>query len=329
MAQVATAQPTRHAFEEGYLVNDGTLTPEMIASLKPSYPSEPIEDLRARYEKDGYLFMKGLLPRPDVLNCRESYFKFLSPSGVLEPNSKPVDGIYNPENKGTDFPSIGAGPCLENQVGPGSFASLAEKAHTETFYTEFANHPALRGFVAKMKGWGDHTLLLNRSLLRNNTPHNNAIGVHYDQTFLRYGEPTSVTAWVPIGDIGLQGGGLIYLEGSDPLGQAIEDDFNRKATECGMTEKERNDAFNANMMTTGWLGYGPIEFSKDNGGGKWLLTEYEAGDVVFHKPHMIHASTINKDPENRIRLGTDLRFVDSSKPHDTRWMSPYRFDDGL
>lgn len=54
-----------------------------------------------------------------------------------------------------------------------------------------------------------------------------------------------------------------------------------------MSEKERNDAFNANMMSTGWLGYGPIQFSKDNGNGKWLLTEYEAGDVVFHKPHMV------------------------------------------
>ncbi|KAM0426370.1 hypothetical protein ACHAPT_008416 [Fusarium lateritium] len=329
MAQVATAQPTQHSFNDGYLVNDGVLKPDMIGSLTPSHPSEPIDVLRARYEKDGYLFMKGLLPRSDVLDCREAYFSFLSPSGVLQPDSKPVDGIYNAGNKGIDFPSIGAGPCLEGQTGPGSFASLAEKAHTEPWYLEFSSHPALRDFVAKLKSWGEDTLLLKRSLLRNNTPHNNAIGVHYDQTFLRYGEPTSVTAWIPIGDIHLQGGGLIYLEGSDALGQQIEDEFNRRAKECGMSEEERNDAFNANMMTTGWLGYGPIEFSKDNGGGRWLLTEYEAGDVVFHKPHMIHASTINKDPENRIRLGTDLRFVDSSKPHDTRWLSPYRFDDGL
>lgn len=36
--------------------------------------------------------------------------------------------------------------------------------------------------------------------------------VHYDQIFLRYGDPTSVTAWVPMGDIKLNGGGLIYLE---------------------------------------------------------------------------------------------------------------------
>ena len=57
-----------------------------------------------------------------------------------------------------------------------------------------------------------HTLPLQRTLLRNNTPGNKAIGVHYDQIFLRHGEPTSVTAWVPIGDVGIQGGGLIYME---------------------------------------------------------------------------------------------------------------------
>lgn len=215
MAEVVTTQPTQHAFKDGYLVNDGLLKPDMIGSLRPSYPSESIDVLQARYEKDGYLFMKGILPRSDVLNCREAYFKFLSPSGVLQPDSKPVDGIYNAENKGIDFPSIGAGPCLEGQTGPGSFADLAEKAHTEPWYLEFSNHPDLRDFVAKLRGWGEDTFLLKRSLLRNNTPHNDAIGVHYDQSFLRYGEPTSVTAWIPIGDIRLQGGGLIYLEDSE------------------------------------------------------------------------------------------------------------------
>lgn len=30
----------------------------------------------------------------------------------------------------------------------------------------------------------------------------------------------------------------------------------------------------------------------------------------------IHASTINHDPDNVIRLATDLRFCDSSKPYD-------------
>ncbi|KAL3956936.1 hypothetical protein ACCO45_009782 [Purpureocillium lilacinum] len=212
----------------------------------------------------------------------------------------------------------------------------------------FARHPALYDFVARFSSWGEDTLAVRRSLLRNNTPGNRAIGVHYDQSFMRYGEPTSVTAWVPMGDVRLEGGGLIYLEGGaspsppredstkqltddmrkEALGAQIEDDFAAKARAAGMSDEETRDAFNANMMSTGFLSDGPAAFGRQHG-RRWLVAAYEAGDVVLHSPHMIHASTINDDPDNRIRLGTDLRFVNSARPWDTRWSNHYTFDDGL
>ncbi|KAM0288355.1 hypothetical protein ACHAO9_007260 [Fusarium lateritium] len=179
-----------------------------------------------------------------------------------------------------------------------------------------------------LTGWGDSTLPVRRTLLRNNTPGNKAIGVHYDQSFMRYGEPTAVTAWVPMGDIKLDGGGLIYLEGSEALGAEIESDFAKKAKEAGMSDEEMRNAFNSNMMSTGFLADGPADFGRQHG-RKWLVSEYEAGDVVFHTPHMIHASTINHDAENRIRLGTDLRFVNSTRPWDTRWSKDFEFGDGV
>ena len=43
----------------------------------------------------------------------------------------------------------------------------------------------------------------------------------------------------------------------------------------------------------------------------------------------IHASTINRDTDNKIRLGTDLRFVNQSRPWDTRWVNDYAFGDGV
>ncbi|OHF02506.1 phytanoyl-CoA hydroxylase [Colletotrichum orchidophilum] len=56
------------------------------------------------------------------------------------------------------------------------------------------NHLFLRNFVAEATGWGDEaTLKVKCKPLRNNTTDNNAIGVHYDQSFRRYGEPTSMT----------------------------------------------------------------------------------------------------------------------------------------
>jgi phytanoyl-CoA hydroxylase len=205
--------------EELY-VNDGLLRPDQVGQLLPSSPDLPVEELRRRYNEDGYVFLKGLLPREDVLKAREEYFKMLEPSGVLKPGTEPVKGIFDAEKDPADYPGIGAGAAGGNGK-PGAdtaakFVDLALEAHYCDWYKEtFCKHPVLRDMIARISGWGDNTLAIRRSLLRNNTPGNKAIGVHYDQIFLRHGEPTSFTAWVPMGDIGLTGGGLIYLENGE------------------------------------------------------------------------------------------------------------------
>ncbi|OTA58955.1 hypothetical protein K449DRAFT_436460 [Hypoxylon sp. EC38] len=316
-------------------VNDGLLDPAQVGYLHPSSPSEPLGDLRQRFERDGYLFLKGLLPRDDVLKAREAYFTLLAPSGVLAPGTLPVDGVFDYSKDKLDFPGMvnlirGAGSTDANgRPRGGLFVDLALQAHAEPWYKDkFCKHPALQSFIAKFTGWGETTLGLTRSLLRNNTPHNKAIGVHYDQIFLRHGEDTSMTAWVPMGDISLDGGGLIYMENGHVLGREIEKNFYNLAKETGLTDEEARNAFNRNMMGGGLLAEGPREFGETYA-RRWLVTEYEAGDVVLHTPYTIHASTINKDPKNIIRLGTDLRFVDSSRPYDTRWTSVYTFGDGV
>lgn len=70
------------------------------------------------------------------------------------------------------------------------------------------------------------------------------------------------------------------------------------------------------MMSTGLLSEHPAGFGQKYN-RRWLVSAYEAGDVVLHRPHAIHASTVNNDPDNVIRLATDLRFVNESKPYDT------------
>jgi phytanoyl-CoA hydroxylase len=202
---------------EKLFVNDGLLLPEQVGALVASDPDLPLEELRRRYQEDGYLFLKGLLPREDVLKAREQYFKMLEPSGVLKPGTAPVEGIFDAAKDPADFPGIGAGSAGENGR-PGAetaakFVDSALEAHYAKWYKEdFCKHPMLRDTIARISGWGENTFGVKRSLLRNNTPGNKAIGVHYDQIFLRNGEDTSVTAWVPMGDISLTGGGLIYLE---------------------------------------------------------------------------------------------------------------------
>ncbi|OQE38030.1 hypothetical protein PENCOP_c009G00365 [Penicillium coprophilum] len=314
-------------------VNDGPLTSENATLLRPSDPTLPLEELRSRYEQDGYLFLKQVLPREDVLAARDAYFSSLKSTGVLKPGTAPVEGIFDPAKDHLDYPGIGAAHAGGNGKPGGeraaAFVDLALDAHYQDWYAEkFCNHPALYDFIARFSDWGKNTVSLRRTLLRNNIPGSKPIGVHYDQIFLRYGDPTSVTAWVPMGDIKLNGGGLIYLEDGDGIGLEMEEAFFAKAKQAGLTDEEAKSAFNSNMMSTGLLSERPAEFAREYG-RRWLVSAYEAGDVVLHKPHMIHASTVNNDPDNVIRLATDLRFCDSSKPYDKRWMNFYTFNDGV
>lgn len=232
MSQTATIAPTTTAPAAPawpgvqLRVNDGPLPASEVLPLQPSYPNEPLSVLRERYERDGVLFLKGLLPRADVLRCREAYFNYLSPTGVLAPGSAAVDGIFDATKDRNMYPGVGAAtnPGKKTDNTAATFVDLAIKAHTEPWYAEdLCKHPVLLDFVKKFSGWGEDTLALRRTLLRNNTPGNKAIGVHYDQIFLRYGEPTAITGWVPIGDVSLEGGGLIYMEDgmlADRVGRA-------------------------------------------------------------------------------------------------------------
>lgn len=299
MPHAETPEPTISGVP--LFVNDGLLSPSEVLPLRVSHPSEPLDTLRARFDADGHLLLRGLLPRDDVQRARKAYFDALAHTGVLKPDTPAVEGRFDDAKPASDFPGLGAGQDTAGANGrPGSsetaaaFIDAAFEQHTAPWYwsedgTGFAQHPVLRRFVEEFTGWGgERTAPVKRTLLRNNTPGNKAIGVHYDQTFMRYGEPTSVTAWVPIGDVSLEGGGLIYLEDGERLGAEIEDEFSRKAREAGMTEEEMRYAFNANMLATGFLCDGPKEFGRKYG-KRWFVGPYEAGDVVLHKAHAVSA----------------------------------------
>ena len=104
-------------------------------------------------------------------------------------------------------------------------------------------------------GWTD-PFILRRHLLRSNVPFakGTSTGVHYDQIFLRAGPPTTLTAWVPIGDCGPQTGGLMYLEDSVRLGEEFEKRFERMCEDKGMSREEKLSAFNQNVrfLSTWW-----------------------------------------------------------------------------
>lgn len=71
----------------------------------------------------------------------------------------------------------------------------------------------------------------------------------------------------------------------------MEQAFFTKAKQAGLSDEEAKSAFNSNMMATGLLSETPAQFALDHG-RKWLVSAYEAGDVVLHKPHMVCILTL-------------------------------------
>ncbi|KAL8800001.1 MAG: hypothetical protein Q9182_005482 [Xanthomendoza sp. 2 TL-2023] len=266
----------------------------------------PLEELRARFNSEGYIWVKNVIPREEVYDMREH---------------SPRDGIFNTSSDPTAHQGIGGVPIESTN-------HLLDAAHADPVYRTFLAHPSLRAFIRNFTGWKQERIV-DRAMLRHNCPGSHSTGIHYDQYFLRDGDDEFLTAWVPIGDCAATGGGLMYLENSTSLGQELENDFLRKAQH--LPKEERVDAFNKFMSKDGFMCHDAVEFQKMHKEkvGRWLVGDYEAGDVVFHNPWMVHAATKNEDEKGRIRLASDLRFYEEGAKLDRRWMKVWTHDDGL
>lgn len=193
---------------------------------------------------------------------------------MLKPGTDPVDGIFNTGAADwREFLLPGAVRVAAGLKDEGQFVANAMRSHSAPFYQEFkaAVGAALEPFVGRLCGFAA-SWCLPRSLLRCAVPGaEDATPVHYDQIFLRAGPPTSITAWVPIGDVALQGGGLIYLERAHDIGQRYEADFSR--LNAGLSDEERISAFNKNMEAGGWLDRNASRFG-ENWSRNWLVVSY-------------------------------------------------------
>ena len=299
--------------------NEAVLDSNNAKWLHETPSAAPMEEMQQRFRSDGYLLVKGLLPRQDVLDFRAAYFKKMHP---LQWCGDADEGQFVP-GKRTPNSSPEA-------------IQLTEQAHLMPEYLALSSHPALLNFIASFEEWND-IVLLKRNMLRPSIPGDPATrecesdilltaAIHYDNIFLRGGDPTFLTAWVPLGDIDPRGGGLMYLEDSIDIAKEMEAKWQTEAQE--LSDEERKSAFNVTMKEGAVCAKHVDEFGQQCQ-RKWLVGGYEAGDVMFHNAFMIHASCTNQDPKNKIRLATDLRFCDGRGKVDQRWLNHWHSKDGL
>ncbi len=266
---------------------------------------EPVPDaerqdrdvLRARLDRDGYLYLPGFFERGTIEAFRAYYFATLADCGLIRPDSDPAEGLAA-SAEGLDRARLRS--LLFQQIVPGPQ------------YEELCRNPALVAFYQWFLGT-DTVHLHRRKIIRHVAPGESGIGTatqaHYDLVYLREGTDRVISSWIPLGDCPISRGPLIYLEGSHHRVLADEAAGRLRRPAASMTAD--------------------LPALAEEYDSRWLVTDFAAGDLMVHNPYVIHASLDNQDPAGVFRLSTDIRYQAASDPLDARWQNHWHDQDGL
>ncbi len=278
----------------GYVLDESD---SRLAELEPVPPSQrrDRDALWARLRRDGYLYLKGQLNPGELLDFREYYFRSLSGANVYADGTDPREGIAAPGD--VDRAALRRG--LFDHVVPG-----AE-------YQALCTAEGIAGWFAWFLDGDVH--LHRRKIIRHTKPGESGIGTatqaHYDLVYLREGSDRVLSMWIPLGDCPRERGGLAYLEGSHHWVMAEEREGSLKMPAASITAD--------------------LPGLANQRDARWLVTDYEVGDVVVHSAHIVHAALDNTDTNGTMRLSTDIRYQRLGEPIDWRWQEHWNYDDGL
>ncbi len=242
--------------------------------------AEDLSNGRARQQlqSQGYVLLRQLLPRAQVLAVRDAYFRATA--------------------------AVAAAP---------DYGVAGHPAH------QFVRGDVFRGFLGMdifraiaQSLMGSDVQQIRRTPLRHFRPHQKAASrAHVDGTYIAGAAQDILTLWVPLGDCPVDAGGLIYLEGS-------HDGVAEQALRGKPAPTDRPHDGRPLSHDLKWVA--------DQTNRRWLMTDYQAGDLIVHSPLIVHASLDSNS--DQARLSTDIRFIRAGSPADPRWADHWAADDG-
>ena len=272
------------------------MTDDKIGLLRDSSDAaDDFPELRRRVATDGYLYMKGYLDREQVLAARASLTSRLGEAGVLDPAHPHSEGICNPDAGYIFKPElINQNPAVQELLYSGRIPEFYRQ-----FYGEDIRHYDFTWLRAIGPGKGTNP--------------------HCDLPYMGRGTHRHMTCWVPYGDISFELGGLVVLEGSHLRTDLLEHYVYRDVDAfCENKPKEADAAKAGKWAFTGTLSHNP-PMVRNKFGGRWLSTEFKAGDFITFGMFLVHASLDNRT-SNRLRISSDARYQRASEPIDERWV---------
>lgn len=255
------------------------------------------EELRRRMASDGYLYLPGFFEREAIRSVRLEICEALNRDGLLDP-AFPVEQAISKEGVEMTFrPDIANNPpvrpLLESVIyGPQMMQFCSGFLGGEAMHYDFT------WMRAVAPGFGTYP--------------------HCDVVYMGRGTKNLYTAWVPFGDVPLNVGGLIVMEGSQH-NREIREGYCQLDVDTACTNKTAvNQLSDRGFDQGGALSEDPTELRSHLGCRLLTAQEYRMGDLLLFSVFTVHGSLDNQSRE--IRISSDSRYQLASDPVDERWI---------
>lgn len=247
--------------------------------------SDPRE-LRARAERDGYLFFRGLLDPEPILHLRIKVLDILARHGLRAPDTKPLDGKL-------DLARLNELPTDQMRADIGVTAGIYTELQKLPELHRLPHHPALLNIYRNLLD-SDDVFVHPRHIMRAMTAHpaTGATPPHQDFPLVQ-GSTATWTCWIPIGDCPLDNGPLILLPGSHRQGYVP----------VGTSNGDGH-----------WTTWGAQLCEQDT---NWVGGDFAVGDVLTFPSLTIHRS-LPSTIRDEVRISMDVRYQNSNDVIEAR-----------
>lgn len=270
-------------------VKQQPVPPGVLAELRDSTSvAEDPAALRDRMREDGYVLVRRVVAETHTAAARREVLERLEAVGEIA--SPATEGVATGESRRRELhPDLGA-----------FWQSVSEGPHLR----RVTHGPELRALVSRLLG--EEACPHDYLFLRVGTRGKHT-DLHHDMPFFCRGSSRVHTAWIALGEVDLDQGPLMVLEGShrfeDLLAPVRRIDYDSPASPRVAAVEDA------------------VTLAQSRG-VRLLTTRFGPGDAIVFDMTLMHGSLDHHQQENRVRLSCDIRFQPSADPRDPRYFGP-------
>ncbi len=280
----------------GIVLDTGDHAFGRLQDATPALAEGRYDVLRARYDEDGYLLLRGLLDREEARAAQAEIVDSLAARGLLDTDHPLRERIAARHARISKFGFEGE----DRRFATVRRLVLSTRMHA--FYELF---------------FGSAARAFDYVWLRLMAP-GQATPPHCDIVYMGRGTDALCSNWIPLTDVGRDDGPLMLLEGSHRI-QALRDDYCRMDIDT-QGNWRRLKLRHGSVFRGGDYSRDPRRVSAQFG-RRWLTAEFAPGDVLLFSPYLMHASLDNRSL--RFRISADVRYQRADEPIDPRWIGEH------